>query len=80
MLNTTAIKLRREGLGLSQDEAAARADIAGGRAKWNDIEKGRNENPSLRTLLGMARALQCSIADLVSEPHPPRAAKRGRKH
>jgi hypothetical protein len=36
-------------------------------AKWNDIISGRNDNPSLRTLVGMARALRwTSIGKLVT--------------
>jgi transcriptional regulator with XRE-family HTH domain len=79
MLNTESIRVRRELLGRSQDEVAHLAGIKGGRQKWNDIEKGRNVNPTLETLLGMARALQCSIADLVDEDYPPKGRRPRRQ-
>jgi transcriptional regulator with XRE-family HTH domain len=66
------IKRLREAAGLSQTELARRAGIdQGGLSK---IEKGRNL--TLETLRDLARALGCSVVDLLEEEdkHPRRAA------
>jgi transcriptional regulator with XRE-family HTH domain len=66
------IKRLREAAGLSQTGLARRAGIdQGGLSK---IEKGRNL--TLETLRDLARALGCSVVDLLEEgdKHPKRAA------
>lgn len=66
MLNLPHIKSRREALDLSLADAAR---LAGwgikARGHWYDIESGRAPNPTLKTLLDMARVLQCEIGQLV---------------
>jgi transcriptional regulator with XRE-family HTH domain len=66
MLNLTYIRSRREALDLSLADAAR---LAGwgvkARTRWHDIESGRAPNPTLKTLLDMARVLQCEIGQLV---------------
>jgi transcriptional regulator with XRE-family HTH domain len=66
------IKRLRKAGGLSQTELARQAGIdQGGLSK---IEKGRNL--TLETLRALARALGCSVVDLLEEgdKHPRRAA------
>jgi len=66
MLNLPYIRSRREALDLSLADAAR---LAGwgikARGHWYDIESGRAPNPTLKTLLDMARVLQCEIGQLV---------------
>lgn len=64
MLNANYIKQRREALGLTQQQAADAAGLPD-RQRWHGYESGRVDNPELSTLLGMARALQCTVDDLV---------------
>jgi transcriptional regulator with XRE-family HTH domain len=78
MLNPGEIKRRRELLMLTQEEAAHAAGLRGGRQKWYDLETGRNPNPTLDTLVGMATALRCSVAELVTEPYPCKRRGKGR--
>jgi transcriptional regulator with XRE-family HTH domain len=66
-------KLRKE-KGLSQAEAAAKADIS--RQRWNDIEKGRKENMEIATLYAIAKALNCDPCDLLLKR--PGRAKAGK--
>jgi transcriptional regulator with XRE-family HTH domain len=71
-LDKAKIKARREELRLTMREAAERSGMLG-RQKWNAFENARaGYAPRLDTLGHVARALQCSIADLVTEPYPPR--------
>lgn len=67
MLNTTFIRNRREALGLTQQQAADAAGLSD-RQRWYKFECGRVDNPELSTLLGIARALKCSIDKLVVVP------------
>lgn len=65
LLNVDAVRERRIALGLSQEDAAGRAGLRGGRARWNNIEKGGRVDIKLSTLEQIARALECSPADLL---------------
>lgn len=65
MFDAECAERRRLELGLTQEKAAERAGLAGGRQKWNDIVSGRKANLTLRTLDRIARALRCSPKDLV---------------
>jgi transcriptional regulator with XRE-family HTH domain len=70
-LDKAKIRARREQLRLTMREAAERAGLLG-RQKWNAFENAKaGYAPRLDTLGAAARALQCSIADLVTEPYPP---------
>ena len=60
------VRLRRQRLGLSAAELAARAETT--RATISQIEGGTNANPSLRLLARLAKALQCCPSELA----PPR--------
>lgn len=74
MLRNDEVRRRRETLTLTMEEAAKRAGLAS-RQKWNDLEKTARD-PRLSTLLALAQALQCSIADLVDEKYPPTRKRR----
>ena len=66
LLNLSEIKKRRQTLGLTLTEAAIAAGWNDkGRTTWHDIEVGRRQNIALETLAGMAKALKCSIHDLL---------------
>jgi transcriptional regulator with XRE-family HTH domain len=68
-LDVQKIKELREGLGLTPEEAAARAGFGGTRPgqSWRRIESGRRANVTMATLDAMARALDCSPRDLVAD-------------
>jgi transcriptional regulator with XRE-family HTH domain len=74
------LRLRRERLGLTAAELAARAATT--RATISQIEGGVNANPSLGLLARLAAALQCCPSELVPPlPHrgqPGRHGARGR--
>jgi hypothetical protein len=66
LLNVVEIKKRRQDLGLTLSQAAIDAGWnERGRTMWHDIEVGRRQNITLDTLAGMAKALKCSIHDLL---------------
>ena len=66
LLNLAEIKKRRQVLGLTLTQAAIDAGWKDkGRTTWHDIEVGRRQNITLETLAGMAKALKCSIHDLL---------------
>jgi DNA-binding Xre family transcriptional regulator len=66
LLNLAEIKKRRQALGLTLTEAAIAAGWNDrGRTTWHDIEVGRRQNITLDTLAGMAKALKCSVHDLL---------------
>ncbi|HEV2293568.1 MAG TPA: helix-turn-helix transcriptional regulator [Tepidisphaeraceae bacterium] len=64
MLDTQKMEARRKSLRLSQEEAAARAGLAG-RQAWNNIASGRKSNVTLDTLNKIAGALDCDPRDLI---------------
>ena len=53
------------------EEAAKLAGMIS-KQKWNDFENATQRNPTLATMLKVARALRCSIADLVIEDYQKR--------
>ena len=57
------IAARRAALGITQAEAARRMGIS--QSYWADIEANR-KSPSVRTLERIAKALGCTVADLVA--------------
>ena len=66
LLNVAEIKKRRQALGLTLTQAAIDAGWNdNGRTTWHDIEVGRRQNITLDTLAAMAKALKCSIHDLL---------------
>ncbi len=56
------VRLRRERLGLSAADVAARAGTT--RATLSQIETGVNANPGIQLLARLARALQCCPSEL----------------
>lgn len=56
------IARKRAELGLSMEDAAKIAGIS--RQGWYIIERGTIQNPTLETAYGIARALQCEIAQI----------------
>lgn len=59
------IYFRREAVGWSQEGLAGRAGMT--QAQIAQIEAGQM-NPTLRTLVKLARALSCGVADLLAGP------------
>jgi transcriptional regulator with XRE-family HTH domain len=76
MVNLQAIKLRRESLGLTMEAAAQRAGFSG-RQQWNSVESGQRKNPSAETLYLIARALGCSMDELMLPPKTKPAKRPG---
>lgn len=68
-LDRAKMKAMREALGLNQAKAAERAGMT--LTRWSDVEssKGR-DNVTLETLGRIAKALECSSADLLTAPDP----------
>ena len=65
MLDSEEVERRRKDLDLTQEAAAGRAGLSGGRQHWSDIVAGRRKNITLDTLDKLAKALECSPKDLV---------------
>ncbi len=59
------VRLLRLALELTQEEAAERAKLDD--KHWQDIEGGRT-NPTVASLVGIARALDTTLADLFELP------------
>jgi transcriptional regulator with XRE-family HTH domain len=68
MLDIEKMERRRKALRLSQEEAAARAGLAGGRQAWNNIATGRKANVTMETLDKIAEALDCDSRHLIKTP------------
>ena len=58
----TKIKERRTQLGMSQDRLAEESDVA--RTVISQLENGTREVVTSETMLKIARALHCSVADI----------------
>jgi len=65
MLDVEKIERLRKGLGISQAEAAIKAELGGGRQQWNNIVKGRQDGITLATLEKIAAALGVQAKDLL---------------
>ena len=59
------VKRIRNQRGISQDKLAKLADITV--TTLVKIESGANQNPTMRTLQGIAKALEVTLDELVSE-------------
>ena len=59
--------------GLTQEELAARADVS--RPFISQMESG-NYSPSLKTAQALAKALGCTVDDLIREPEAEDADDR----
>jgi transcriptional regulator with XRE-family HTH domain len=66
-LDTVRMEARRRELGLSQQQAADRANLSGGRSHWNDIVNGRRANITMETLDRIADALGVNPSELVAK-------------
>jgi DNA-binding XRE family transcriptional regulator len=66
VIRTSMARIRVEQRNLTQSEVALAAGIP--LKTYATIESGRNDNPSIRQLIGIARALGVELA-LVLEPH-----------
>ncbi|WP_312167558.1 helix-turn-helix transcriptional regulator [Microbacterium sp.] len=69
----TSLRATRERLNLSQEDVAYRAGLT--RFTYQKYEKGESRpgspvNPSLRSLLGIAQALEVDLVDLLPMPAP----------
>jgi transcriptional regulator with XRE-family HTH domain len=62
------IRTLRKERGLSQEDVARRTEI--GIKAYGDLERGRTQDPHYSTLLGIARALDVPVEDLIREPVP----------
>ena len=56
------IRRLREAAGITASEAARRAEIHQG--DWSDIERGKNPNPTTKTLERISKALDVTVSDL----------------
>jgi CheY-like chemotaxis protein/DNA-binding transcriptional regulator YiaG len=70
----TAIRTRRNKLGLSQEELAFRSSLH--RTYVADIERGAR-NPSLESIAKLSKALKLSLSDLFTEIRLPAESARG---
>jgi transcriptional regulator with XRE-family HTH domain len=61
------VRALRQARELTQEEAAELAKLD--EKHWQDIE-GARTNPTVATLVGIARALNVSLADLFDKPRP----------
>lgn len=78
MIDRDEIKRRRTALGLTLDEAAKRAGF-NHRQRWSGIERGERSRLATDTLLAVAKALECSMEDLLVKPKAaPTPKARGR--
>ena len=59
-----AVRVRRRALGLSQEEFAEKVDCH--RNFVGRIERGE-QNPTVDTLVRIARALRCKVRDIIIE-------------
>ncbi len=75
MVNAREIQRRRELLKLNQPEAAARAGFKTAQ-QWNNIEKGHRANVRADTLASIARALGCTMEELMTAPEPSKPKRR----
>lgn len=64
-LDCAKIRQLREALGLSQDQAAAKAGFVAGRQYWYNIESGNRTNIKIDTLERIAAALGVKAKDLL---------------
>jgi transcriptional regulator with XRE-family HTH domain len=64
MIDTRKVRSERERLGLSMRAAAKAAGMSLG--QWYDIEHGRWKSPQVSTAERVARALQCTVTDLLT--------------
>jgi transcriptional regulator with XRE-family HTH domain len=66
-VNTQAIRRRREKLGMTQ---AAAAKSAGWKSpvQWTDIETGKRANPTVSTIVAVAKVLECKVDQLLVKP------------
>ena len=64
MLSDNVRRIRKD-RGLSQDRLAKLSDITV--TTLVKIESGANQNPKMKTLQGIARALEVTLDDLVNE-------------
>jgi transcriptional regulator with XRE-family HTH domain len=62
------IRAERQACGLSQEEAAGRAQI--GYKHWQEIEGGRG-NPTLKTLVRVVEALDVSLCKILCRTSEP---------
>jgi transcriptional regulator with XRE-family HTH domain len=67
MLNRKEVKRLRKALGLSFRRAAVKAGWTHAEgARWQRLENGTPADPSLSTVEAVARALDCTVNDLLS--------------
>lgn len=78
MLDTAKIKQLREEMAMTQEEAGLAAGFNGDadpksevgrrrcRTRWNDLETGRRPDPQFSTVVTLARALGCTVDELVA--------------
>jgi DNA-binding XRE family transcriptional regulator len=64
MIKSNKIKREREKLGLSQEKLARLADVSNNTII--NIEAGKQDNPTIETLVKIAKALNVGIDDLIN--------------
>lgn len=63
MLDKEFVRERRKALGLSQEQAAEKAGLHP--VQWNRIERGTQERVWSDKLVGIAKALRCTVDKLL---------------
>jgi transcriptional regulator with XRE-family HTH domain len=67
MVNRKEIMRRRKAKGWSYADAAEAAGWgAKHRATWQHVESGRNKNPKIDTMEGIAKAFKCKVDALLT--------------
>lgn len=66
VVNFGEVTRRREALGLTMQQAAGAVGWTAQR--WGDVERGRRPNPSIATVLAVARVLRCKVDQLLVKP------------
>src|SRR4051794_29285854 len=68
-LDTDKLRILREGLGMTQEQAGAAAGFRSARQAWNHFESGRQSRITLATLWKLAAALKVEARELL-KPGP----------
>lgn len=64
---STNLRNIRTAHGLSQNELAVKAGMQ--QSVISGLERGETKNPRIRTLLAIAKALECSIYDIIPDAY-----------
>lgn len=78
MLNRKEVRKRRRALKMSfRDAAVAAGWTEDERARWQRLETGTPKDPALSTVEAVARALGCTVCDLLTAPRNAKPRTKG---